>query len=173
MVPTELEARARRAYEWGRWRKGLQSALWALPAIAFGAFGCSPRGVLLQAPLLVAACVFLVWRGGPVGRGVVLGLKAGTLPTLVPMLVYGCAWTAIPRACLLASLGGGVAAGLVVSGLVLRRDKSRTELVAAGVIAVLTGALGCQLFGIGGLLGLAAGLAAGATPGYVLSVRRA
>jgi hypothetical protein len=172
MEPSELEARARRAYEGGRWRKGAVAALWAVPPTLFALWGCSPERVWIHAPLLMAAAVLWTWRGGTSARGVVPGLKAGTLPTLVPLVVHACAWSPMPRACLLTCVGGGLAAGAFMSVRAFRARESSPELWAAGLFAVVTGALGCQMFGLSGLIGLGAGVLAGTTPGYVFTLRR-
>ena len=51
----------------------------------------------------------------------------------------------------------------VAQGL-LYRTQGRKEEAAAMLVAALTGALGCALFGIGGLIGLCAGVAAASAP---------
>jgi hypothetical protein len=173
MEPTELEARARRAYEWGRWRRGLATSSWAAPAIVLACFGCTPRIELVLAPLVVLAAAAMVWRGGALGRAVVPGLLAGTVPVLVPVVVRCGSLENAPQICLMLSLGGGVVSGLIVSAVEARLGAPRPQILAASLLAALTGTMGCAMFGLGGLAGLAAGLALGAAPGYLAVPRRA
>jgi hypothetical protein len=173
MERTELEARARRAYEWGRWRKGFATALWAVPAMALASFGCTPHVAYLLAPLVVLSAAAMVWRGGALSRAVVPGLLAGTVPVLVPVVVRCGSLENAPQICLLLSLGGGLVSGLLVSAVEARLRAPRMEIVAAAALAALTGMMGCAMFGLGGLAGLTAGLALGAAPGYLAVPRRA
>jgi hypothetical protein len=173
MERTDLEACARRAYEWGRWRKGFATALWALPAVALASFGCTPRVAYLLAPLVVLSAAAMVWRGGALGRAVIPGLLAGTVPVLVPVVVRCGAFEDSGWICLLLSLGGGGLSGLLISAVEARLHARRTEVLAVAALAALTGTMGCAMFGMGGLAGLVAGLALGAAPGYLAVPRRA
>jgi hypothetical protein len=67
-------------------------------------------------------------------------------------------------------LASGVAGGLVIGAWSVRRGLRGQGLVAAGLVAILAGSLGCLIVGVGGLAGLALGLGLGAMP--LLALRR-
>jgi hypothetical protein len=171
MELSELEARARRAYEGGRWKKGLRSAMWAVPAMALSLAVWGPRMCFRVGPLLVAFCVWLVWRGGPAGRGVVPGLLAGSASVFLLFLVRSGTVCTGPLLCFFVAAGGGLASALAISGVGARLGLPRAQLVTAFAVAAVTGLLGCSAFGLGGMVGLAVGSLLGATPGYFLAPR--
>jgi hypothetical protein len=167
-LTSHLAARARRAYELGRLRAKLPAALFALPPAAVALEVCGRPWVTLPvATLLAAALVAAHWRGEAAARGAGAGLVAGALAFAAPVLASGLGLCpARPSAALLTVCwGGGLVSGGVLA-LCARRaaGQRRLYLVAAGVVAGLTGSLGCILAGTGGLVGVAAGLGLGMAP---------
>jgi hypothetical protein len=177
MIRTEaaLTGSARRAYEIGRLDRGLRRALLLAPVLFLPVACCSDPvwNVVCGAGLLaaVAACL---WRGESWSRGVVPGLLAGALPLAVPLVVHATGHVCqggrclMSTWCLVAGVGGGLLLGLLAGRL---REANATPLVAASLIAGLLGSVGCLAYGLVGLAGMAAGMAAGALP--VLVLRRA
>lgn len=174
-IESEVEflARSRRLYEWSRVRKGLQCALWAAPAVALALWGGSPRATLFLAPLILAVCVALVWRGGAAGRAVIPGLVGGVLPIFVRIGIGCCALESAMGHAVFASLMGGIIGGLAVAAFGFWLRKSFSEVLWVGALVGITGSMGCALFGLGELLGLAVGLALGALPIMLLTRRSA
>ena len=72
-------------------------------------------------------------------------------------------------------LVSGLTAGLVVGVTGMRKDEGQrtTHLIGAGVVAALAASLGCLALGIGGALGVAAGVFLVVTPFAVVSMARA
>jgi hypothetical protein len=173
MERADLEARARRAYEWGLLKKGLTRALWALPAMALSFSFWGPRMCVRAGPAILLMAAGLVWRGGPIARGVVPGLWAGTLSVVALFFIRCGAQTSTPWLCFCMAAGGGLISGLVVSGFGSRLGTPRPQLASAAGMAALTGLLGCTAFGVGGALGLCVGAVLGAAPGYLSAPRPA
>lgn len=156
-MPTPSQFAA--AYERGRGKRALADALPLLPLVgaAVGASAAWAQGVL--APLLLAAFLFLRWRGLELGRGAMYGVAAGALPLLVPTVLAwnGMACDACPTWCRVAC---GVAGGL--GGVVLgSRARTAKSLVAGAVVATLAALLGCWPMGTATLLGMLVALAVG------------
>lgn len=174
-----LERRARAAYERSRWRRAVLDA-WpglVLAGLAF-TFGSRPWIVVALTVALLAAIVVMGHRGGAWRRAIVPGLVAGSLP-----MVAGLSACHIPHACsnpecmawCMPTIGAaGLLGGVVVAHRVLRaaRRGRVVELLGAALLASLTGAMGCIALGVGGLLGLAAGIALGTVPGFVAVMTR-
>jgi hypothetical protein len=170
MESTDLERRTRLHYELGR-------ALWAA------------RPLLLVVPLLFAAWglgrpPFLLWPCGAAlallacGPGFVrsryqraslLGLAAGLPALLLPALLSReiCFAGRCFDACLPVCVLAGAAAGAFVAS----RASSQGRLFWATALATtaLMGLLGCSVAGAAGVLGLVAGVAAGALPALLES----
>jgi hypothetical protein len=181
MVSSELERlqrRARRAYEWGRFRAALPGALVAVGLSVMAAMlqhRVRPA-LLILGGLLVLLCLGLGWWGRKWDRAVTPGLLAGLFPLLLPFVVSGAGhvcYTGGCRAfCLMTCVGGGLAAGAVLAFAALRRSEGHERfLLASGLVATLCGSLGSVLYGLSGVLGLVAGLALISMP--VLVLRRA
>ena len=69
--------------------------------------------------------------------------------------------------------GGGLVAGLAVALRAARLERRRAAfLFAGGLIAGVTGSLGCVFAGVVGLLGMAAGVLAGGAPLAVWTLLR-
>jgi hypothetical protein len=171
-----LEVRARRAYELGRLRAALRVAPFVLMAAA-AAFACG-RPLTLTSALAGALLVFsvgAVYAGGPGGRGVVPGLVAGAAPLAMPLLMatlgHACFGPACMSLCLPACVVGGAVAGVVIARSAARPEPDRRFVVAAVTVAALTGALGCTIAGVAGVLGMIAGTVAAGTPVLVAARR--
>ncbi len=162
--------RARRAYERGRLEVGLRTAAWVAPMVAVSLVTCGhPGATLLTGVALVTLVTTLVARGGEGSRGVRRGLLAGIVPLLLPVVVHVMGHPCHGNGpCLLfptTCIGGGVLAGL---GLCLltrgRLPRGLGALAPSFATAFLAGSLGCVLMGLGGVVGMIAGMAVGATP---------
>jgi hypothetical protein len=166
MASTEarLRRRARRAYEVGRLSRAVRGAWPAVPltAVATLTCGADARTTGLAGLTLAAVLVGLRFRGGAWERGVFPGLVAGLVPLAMTLaaptiaVLLGDACAATCRVLTGACVAGGVGAGLLLS-FVTRAGRS---LAAALIVAGLTGALGCAVFGVAGILGVAGGLLA-------------
>jgi hypothetical protein len=178
MAPSEasLEGRARRAYEWGRagWaaRRGLVVALLAASAFCAGPSLAATASCIAVLTLLVTA---FLWRGQEFAVGVRMGLLAGLVPFLLPMVAQAGGGICLPAWCPLlptACVAGGVIGGVVL-GLQGRRPLANPThfWIAAVLVAAALGSVGCLLAGLAGLAGLATGLLVGAAP--VLAARTA
>ncbi|MGE5048433.1 MAG: hypothetical protein ACM3PC_07710 [Deltaproteobacteria bacterium] len=164
-----LEARARRAYEWGRVRASLRLApvvfAGAAAALACGRplwSTCAVAGVLL--PLALGLSI----GGGTGGRAVIPGLVAGTVALACPVLMHTVGHACLGPACMTlgipACIVGGAAAGALIASRAAREESGGRFLVAALSVAGLMGALGCSLAGAAGVLGMLAGLALTSAP---------
>lgn len=173
MESSELARRARWAYEKGRWVRALPlggyGVVLVLCAVALRS-NAGP-GTLALGALFTALLVGYGWWGGVLGRAVVPGVLGGVMPLLVPPLVvasgHACASSGCRAFCLLACVGGGVLAGVLISRAAPEKERARFVL-AAGVLATLCGALTCVLYGASGVIGVGLGLALGSTPALVL-----
>ena len=178
LPPVALRAKARRAYEAGRLRRGLVRAL-PIPLAAWLAMrlGSTPEHVLAVALPLAVAVVLLHWRGGPAGRAVVPGLSVGTAPLLLPGLAMDCAEACSASCalwCRVSCVGGGLLAGALVGLYASRLGSDRIPFaLSAAVVATATGAMGCLVGGAVGVAGMLAGFALAAVPVMVLVPRRA
>jgi hypothetical protein len=170
-----LLARARRAYERGRALLGLRIATVVVPMAVVSWTACgNGAATLLGSVALTALVVAAVWHGRDAGRGARIGLAAGVLPLLLPVLVAFTGHLCDTSVCMLfpaACLGGGVAGGVVLGLLATRAGLGPSGLASAGLAAWLCGSLGCLVAGSVGITVLLAGLAFGLAP--VLSLRRA
>jgi hypothetical protein len=178
--PRSLEARARAAYEWGRWRAGVLRAARVIPALAvFCALHSQPLAGTLAAGLLVAAMIVWSWRGGIWGRAVWPGVLAGALPAVTPacggLLRHGCSG----RPCLEVCLWSCAAAGLICSATLavwvvrVRAEDRRTFVLAAGLLSAATAAVGCTLYGLVGVGFLTVAVLASGAPLLLAQPRRA
>ena len=176
-TPDVFRIRARRAYELGRLRLSLPWAvltgtvgLLGTLIIGGGAFGVA---MSLAACLAAVACV---WYGRHVGRGVWPGTWVGSVAMLLALV----AWVCVGR-------GGNsffecrlpcVLAGLIVTGGAVyhsRRGAAPREalLTLVGTVAIATplALIACHGVGIGGVVGLVAGLALGSAPVVLRALR--
>ncbi len=170
-APPSLEARARRAYEWGLARDGFVRALivLGLSVLAARVAGVALRPLTLA--LVVLAWTFLGWRRGWWLRGAQVGLLGGLAALLLPMSLLrpccppgmmvceGCC--ARPGTCALA----GLALGVVMAALLPRRgDGGQRARAGIGMLlgVVSIGSVRCSGLFLGEALGMFAGLLSGA-----------
>jgi hypothetical protein len=172
----DLERRARAAYERGRWRRASLDAwpVLVLAGLAF-TFGSRPWIVVMLTGMLLAAVVVMGHHGRAWRRAIVPGLIAGSLPMVVGLsachIPHACGGPACSAWCMPMVGAAALLGGLLVGRRTLRAPPpSRiAELLPAAVLASITGAMGCIAIGVGGLVGLAAGIALGTVPALVLA----
>ncbi|MFT3835454.1 MAG: hypothetical protein QM723_00460 [Myxococcaceae bacterium] len=170
----DVEARARRSYEWGRAWFALRHGLLVLPLLGCSLFGCGkPAWAAASGLALFSLVSLLQYKGGALAKVVVPSVAAGLVPMTLPMLAKlsghvcgGMLCGAFTSTCAV----GGVLAGAWV-GRRLAHAQSLKAIGAGLALAALTGALGCAAAGLSGVLGMALGLALGATPAVLLARR--
>lgn len=161
--PDAILQDATRAYERGRWLKGLRTAAIVVPMmlVSFGCCGNRSASCLIAA-VLAALVTVLTWRGGSVGRAVPPSLAGGIAALAIPLL--GCPACesfgiqgALPFVfCVL----GGLTSGAIVVYYASREAQDKATFVfAGGAVAALAGSLGCVIVGLGGVVAMAVGLA--------------
>jgi len=175
MSSDALLARACGAYERGRVLLGLRTSGFVVPMALVSWAACDQPAASLAGAVALATLVTLaVWRGQQLARGARLGLAAGAIPLLVPVLAACAGHLCSASLCLLfptACLAGGVAGGACLGLFAGRAGLGPQGLACAGLAAWLAGSLGCLVAGALGIGVLLAGLAAGLAP--VLTLRRA
>jgi hypothetical protein len=166
----QFRSRARRAYELGRVRIAIP---WAVLTAAVGVLETviTQAGVFGIAMSLMASFVTFgcVWYGRHAGRGVWPGLWVGSLAMMVTLVAWACAsrgsvgFLECKLPCVLA--GVLISVGAVHrSRAPDRRSGDFATLLAAMAIATPLAMIACFGIGLGGVLGLLAGLALGSTP---------
>jgi hypothetical protein len=171
-----LQARARRAYEWGRLRASLRLAPLVLAA-AIAALACGrPLGLTCAlAGLLLPLSLGLSVVGGAGGRAVRPGLVAGTVALACPVLLHTVGHACLGPSCMMLGIpvciAGGAGAGVLIALRAARDESGSRFLLAAVAVAGLMGALGCSLAGAAGVLGMLAGIVVTGAPA-LLAFRR-
>jgi hypothetical protein len=169
---------ARRAYEWGRLCGGLRSLFFIVPMVAVATvFGAEPLRSLLLGSVLCALGVGFLWRGGAWAQGTFQGVTAGIVPMMLPLFtrsnmtccVGGGCWSV----CMVACVAGGVIAGGIVGYFLFTRGFRWQQMLATTVVASLSGALGCGVSGIAGIVGMVTAMALISTPVLVYTRLRA
>jgi len=168
VAPNTLLASARRAYEFGRLKRGLAlSGLLAALALVT-VLGAERRGLAVLGGIgLAALALILRWRGRAWGRALMPGLIMGLLPFLAPIVFGGgpgschdgCCTPLCATACTVAGALSGAFLGLLARGSLW--DRLTFGVGGAGV-AWLVGLVGCGWTGTGHFAGMALGLAGGA-----------
>lgn len=172
----DLERRARTAYERGRWRRACLDAwpMLVLVGLAF-TFGSRPWSVAVLAVVLLAAVVVMGHHGRAWRRAITPGVVAGSLPLVVGLsachIPHTCGGPSCTAWCMPMVGAAALLGGLLVARRVLRAQTPDrvAELLSAALLASLTGAMGCIAIGLGGMLGLAAGIAVGTVPALVVA----
>ena len=161
----------RRAYELGRVRRAL---LVVIPILALGALGWrvggDARGPVLGGALLSLVGIWFLWRGQRVGGVVLPAMLAGTLPFGCALSTH-CLGESRFGVCVLACFAGSVVAGLILASIARRSAALLETWMSAGVVAFLTGSVGCACVGVGGLVALALGLGIVAGPSLLGPLR--
>lgn len=174
-------ATVRRAYERDRVVDGVV-AMWPVPLLAAFALAVHEHvgaGAVLAAVGLAIVLGVSAWAGHSWRRGSIAGVVAGLLPLIVPTVVIAtrgkmhCASCA-PSAgnllmCTIVCIGTSVVAGIAV-GIAAARDRSPLRFTAAALAAAAgVGLIACGAVGLGGSLGIVAGLVAGGIPTAILT----
>jgi hypothetical protein len=165
----ELKNRARRAYELGRVRGAVIGILpIVVIAMVAGFVDRMWTPVYYAGPPLLAIAAFLLWRGRHYGRAVLPGVAAGVVPFVAMQIArasgHACAGPACYSVCVPACVIGGAIAGVIIARVAKRSTAPLGSWAAGGVVAALTGALGCACIGIFGVLGLVVGLVVASAP---------
>ena len=168
-IDAALEARARRAYEWGRLAWALKRALLVAALSGLALLTCTnvvpPAGCVVLLALLVAA---LLWRGQEFAEGVRPGLLAGLVPFVLPLVSQATGYLCSDTVCLVlptVCVAGGVVGGAALGVLAKRPFGEHVGFwIAAVSVTAVLGSVGCLMAGLAGIGGLAVGLLAGAAP---------
>jgi hypothetical protein len=179
MESGELMARAERAYEVGRLRWALQIGwiVLALVGVSFVCVGVSSISAATGA-LLLATTTALRWRGRTFSAAVRAGLLAGLIPfTLLLVLKSGsgvfCSLGGCMEHCIRYCGIGGLTAGLLLAVRARRHEDQLVGfLVAGGVVAALTGLLGCFVGGLTGMVWMIVGELAATVPVFAVQLAR-
>ncbi|HEY2029836.1 MAG TPA: hypothetical protein VGH20_11580 [Myxococcales bacterium] len=174
METTDLERRARRAYELGRLSQALRVVPWVLLPAAVALLCGRPAGLVFAlCTAALAVSMALLIRGGMAGRSVGPGLAAGWAALLPPLLLRTAGHACFGDSCMALGLpvcaAAGALSGILIGRVVLLRGGGAASWIGAGVLAGLTGAMGCSIGGTFGILGMIAGVVAGSAPVLVLA----
>lgn len=162
----QLVLRAKRAYEWRRFRRALLGALPLVLLIA-PSLALTPRVVPtgLVGATLVLAAVALLWFGHGFPRAAVMGVAAGVLPLGLVLCSarfgHACAGSMCMQFCFGTSALGGAAAGALIGSWAFARRVSPLLLVTASAFGLLTGAMGTTCVGFTGVVALVVGFGLG------------
>lgn len=165
-----LAERARSAFERGRLRAALPTVALVAPMVALSIVVCGRDVASLSCgALLAAALLAALWRGEELARGARAGLAAGAGALLLPMatcfhLCAGGVCLMAPSVCVAAGMLGGAAIGRLARRRAAVEPRTGAYVGAALLIAALAGSLGCVIAGVGGVLGMSAGMAAAIGP---------
>jgi hypothetical protein len=176
-TPEVFERRARRAYELGRLRLSIP---WAILAGTIGLLGTSVTGAgwfgITLSLLAASAAVACVWYGRHLGRGVWPGVWVGS----VAMGLALTAWACVDRGAtgfLICELPCAAAGAIIAIGAAFHSQRAaaarETLLTLLGTVSIAAplALIACGAVGLGGIAGLAAGLALGSTPVVIRAFR--
>jgi hypothetical protein len=170
-----IEVRARRAYELTR----VRDAAVAFAPVILLVLGTALVGERVGYVLMFGAVLFmlgvgLLWYGRGIKRAVLPGLAAGLIPLAFALCAkhvhHACMGDACLAFCIPACFAGGVAAGIIIDFVTLRRANKVGFWMAASGVGLLTGAMGSVCSGVLGLVGLLVGFAASALPGLAVAM---
>lgn len=164
MASSDLRTAGRQAYEMARLKRALRFAVYPVPLILLSGACAPPVSTWLAGGLLILFSVFAAWRGGPfedaLGPGLFAGLGAFAVPVLGESLGL-----CDGHAGVILCLAGGAVTGALLGVRARRQAADRGRFLLAGTAAaVLVGSLGCVLAGLGGLLGMLAGITSVSVP---------
>ena len=166
-----LRRRTRLAYEMGRLRLAL---LGVLPVflLIFAALLFSHRrdSTLWLGVASVTVGFLMLFYGREPQRAVLPGIAAGAVPLALALCannLHACGSHGCSSLCVPACIVGGAVAGLAVATIGNHRKAGVWFWLPASGLAVLIGAMGCACIGYSGVVGLAAGFAAGMAPGLL------
>jgi hypothetical protein len=172
-----IEHRARFRYELARMRRALFGFAPVLVIVGLAMiFAKRPSWTLGFGVAVFAVGTALLWYGRDLRRAVLPGLAAGIVPLALVLCAnqvgHACMGDRCMALCIPACAAGGVAAGLVVAILGIRRRAGVGFWIAGSSVALLTGAMGCGFVGYAGLVALLVGFGAGLVPGLVSKLLR-
>ncbi len=168
----DLRRRVLFAYEFGRVKLAIGKT-WSALLITWISFGyCGqPDFSIIAGGFLYLLTNGMIIKGGIYGKAVHSGLVAGWMAFLVPLIgvkaLQCCdhSTQSFLDAFMLINVVGGVLAGLFIGYSSSHWSRKKNVfLIAASAIAILTGTLGCILFGATGVVGLLFGLLVATTP---------
>lgn len=169
-----LLTRAKRAYEWGRFRRALLGAL-PLVLVIGPALLLTPRVVptIILGTTLTLGAVGLLWFGHGFPRAALLGVAAGALPLGLVLCSarwgHACAGSLCMEFCFGTSALGGAAAGALIGSWAFEKRVSAMLLVTASAFGLLTGAMGSTCVGLLGVVALVIGFGLGVAVQWVRS----
>jgi hypothetical protein len=179
MAPSDVQSRARLAYERSRLVLGARAALPVVPMVALSLIVGEKPGLALGA----GAALFLVAlglraRGQAYSRALVPGLLAGSAPLILPLVlrasghccIGGACWSMCMLGCTLGGFFAGVAIGVTAAS---EREDRGVFLLSATLVAGLAGVLGCAMAGASGIAGMAIAMAATSLPTALIARARA
>lgn len=167
--------RARRAYELAHMFAAMRAAAIAglLSIAAVGLYRTSYATSFIASGL-AATLVVWTWRGGVWKRGAKAGLLAGLPALFAPAVVRSFSDTycancgaspMFPDAIVCFAVASPL--GIWVARRSLAESSTASYACSAGATMTLTSLLGCATIGLGGVLGIAAGLVAGSVTGWL------
>lgn len=166
----QLKSRGLRVYELGRFKAATRIACLILPIAVLCYFFCPEKEICVcLSALLLGLVVWLRWRNRQGVEDVTTGLLAGGVPLVVGLLLVGVA----PECCSDSFLSfNNVWCSLVsvVSGLWIAfriRHAPGERWLAASMVAILAGSLGCLTFGVFGIAGVTLGVVVGCSAGKI------
>jgi hypothetical protein len=166
---SRVERRARVRYELVRARRALVgfAPVLALVVVASHVDTHPSAALTFGMSAFVLGAVFL-WYGRDLKRAVLPGLAAGLIPLGLAICArhvgHACVGDCCMVLCVPACTVGGLIAGASVAIGAMRRDLGFGFWLAASIVALLTGAMGCACAGYSGVVGLALGYAVGVGP---------
>jgi hypothetical protein len=163
---TAIERRLRRRYEWARVRRAVWGFAPVLPIVVAATWLTKrPSSAMAFGAVLYAFGISALWYGKGAQRAVLPGLALGLVPLALALCAnqmnHMCMGSACMSVCVPACVGGGLIAGLGMAIVGHRQKQGLRYWVAASLIALLTGAMGCSCVGYSGVAGLMLGFALG------------
>ncbi|HEV7502268.1 MAG TPA: hypothetical protein VGQ33_19770, partial [Vicinamibacteria bacterium] len=153
-----------------RVRAALPTVALVAPMVAVSIVVCGRGGASLTCGgLLAVTLLAALWRGQEFARGARAGLAAGAGALLLPLatcfhLCAGGVCLIAPSACVASGVLGGAVIGWRARGRAGMESRAGSYVGPALVVAALAGSLGCVIAGLGGVLGMSAGMAAAVGP---------
>lgn len=159
----DLKRAARSAYERARWTRALAVLVFIAPATFLAThLSMRPGWSIGCGVMLACLCVYFRQRGGDAGRSVTPGLCVGfaAAASAIGMCHLGfCGPGDMEMFCGMMCLVGATSSGVLIV--------FRGSHLTAALVAFTAASLGCAMFGVFGIAGLALGFAAGALPARI------
>lgn len=167
----QVERRLRRSYEWSRLRRALWGFAPVLLLVAAATWLTHrPSSAAAFGLALFAFGVSSLWYGRGAQRAVLPGLALGLIPLVLALCanhLHHCSGSVCTTLCVPACSAGGVLAGLGTAIIGYRQQQGFRFWIAASLVALLTGAMGCSCVGGAGVVGLVAGFGLGTATVFV------